>query len=148
MLSAELTTMLSQLNIHDVSECYDVLKHRRRRLDDIMMKVLKKKVANNDSYLKQKLVKSDSNNAVKVWLEDKGKRIDCKITEIKRSRIIVRPLDGGRGWNCFPSSLTLIESPIISNEDMTKLNGAIEEAAHKIVNQNKSTFNPATGDFE
>ena len=88
MLSAEVMTMLLQLERDEVDEVYDVLKHH------------------------------------------------------------IRPLGGGRGWRVGASILKPIEPPIISNEDVVKLNGAIEQAAHLIVNQNKPTFNPMTGDFE
>lgn len=100
MLSAELMTHLLQLDRESISECYDVLKHRRASLD--------------------RDAKNQFTVGDKVWIEDKGKRIDCKITKINRTRILVKPLDGGRGWNCYPSSLHAIEP----------------------------AFNPATGDFE
>ena len=138
MLSAELMTLLLQLDRDEVNEVYDVLKHHIHSLN---------------RHSKNALSVGD-----KVWFTDKGKRIDCYVEKINRTKVIVRPLDGGRGWRVGASILSPIESPIISNEDMTKLNGAIEEAAKQIVankdawkgdkSQQVQKFNPATGDFE
>lgn len=126
-LDPQLLGMLMELDSDEVSEVYDVLKHQR---------------ANLNRNAKNALSVGD-----KVWFEHKGNRIDCVLEKINRTKVIVRPLDGGRGWRVGPSCLTLIE-PIISGEDVTKLNHAITEAAQKIVNQNTPAFNPLTGDFE
>jgi len=90
MISAELMTQLLQLDREGISECYDVLKHHRASLD--------------------RKAKNSFKIGDKVWFNDRqGKRIDCKIEKINRTRIVVRPLNGGRGWNCYPSSLHPIE---------------------------------------
>ena len=100
MLNAELMTQLLQLDREGISECYDVLKHHRASLD--------------------RKAKNTFKVGDKVWFNNKGQRHDCKIEKINRTRVVVRPLNGGRGWNCYPSSLHPIEP----------------------------SFNPATGDFE
>lgn len=124
-LSNELIAQLLQLDREDISECYDVLKHHRASLD--------------------RKAKNAFSVGDLVTFNYKGKTIEGHIDKINRTRVIVAPLNGGRKWNCYPSSL----KPLISTEDMTKLNDAIDEAAKKLVAQNQlTTFNPLTGDFE
>jgi len=128
MLNAEVMTMLLQLDRDEVDEVYDVLKHHINSLN--------------------RGAKNTLSVGDKVWFTHEGKRIECNVEKINRTKVVVRPLDGGQGWRVGASILKPIEPPIISNEDVVKLNGAIEQAAHLIVNQNKPTFNPMTGDFE
>lgn len=123
-LSNELIAQLLQLNREDISECYDVLKHHRASLD--------------------RKAKNAFSVGDLVTFNYKGKTIEGCIHKINRTRVIVEPLDGGRKWNCYPSSL----KPLITTEDMKKLNSALDEAAKKIVAQNQPTYNPLTGDFE
>lgn len=123
-LSTELIAQLLQLDRDDISECYDVLKHHRASLD--------------------RKAKNAFSVGDLVTFNYKGKTIEGCIHKINRTRVIVEPLDGGRKWNCYPSSL----KPLITTEDMKKLNSALDEAAKKIVAQNQPTYNPLTGDFE
>ena len=134
-LSPELMTMLLQLDRDGISECYDVLKHHRASLD--------------------RKAKNSFSEGDLVTFDYKGKTIEGKIEKINRSRIIVRPLNGGRGWKVYPSS----PKPLITKDDMTKLNDAIDEAAKQIVANNEAkeenivafkgvVFDPMTGEFE
>jgi hypothetical protein len=123
-------TQLLQLDRDEISECYDVLKHHRASLD--------------------RNAKKQFTVGEEVWFSNKGKRIDCKIEKINRTRIIVRPLDGGRGWNVYPSSLHHADRNIcVIRKDCKVCAKAIEDAAKAIEEDAKEqTFNPLTGDFE
>jgi len=123
-LSNELIAQLLQLDREDIGECYDVLKHHRASLD--------------------RKAKNAFSVGDLVTFDYKGKTIEGVIDKINRRFIIVKPLEGGRGWKCYPSTL----KPLITTEDMKKLNSALDEAAKKIVAQNQPTYNPLTGDFE
>jgi len=130
MLSAELTTQLIQLSRDDIKEVYDVLKHRSHALAQ-----------------QEKSAFSIGDEV--YWIsKKKGSRIDGKVTKVMKKNVKV--LVGYSEWTVHPSFLHHNEDSYgtISDEDMTKLNGAIEQAAHKIVNQNTPAFNPLTGDFE
>jgi len=128
-LSNELIAQLLQLDREGISECYDVLKHHRSSLD--------------------RKAKNAFSVGDLVTFNYKGKTIEGCIHKINRTRVIVEPLDGGRKWNCYPSSLKPLDPfKTITEDDMTKLNEAINEAAKKLVAQNQPTFNPLTGDFE
>ena len=100
MLNAEVMTMLLQLDRDEVSEVYDVLKHHINSLN--------------------RGAKNTLSVGDKVWFTHEGKRIDCTVEKINRTKVVVRPLDGGQGWRVGASILKPIEP----------------------------TFNPMTGDFE
>jgi hypothetical protein len=89
MLSTQLTAQLLQLSRDEVSEVYDVLKHHIHSLN--------------------RNAKNNLSVGDKVWFTDEGKRIDCKVEKINRTKVVVRPLDGGRGWRVGASILTPIE---------------------------------------
>lgn len=136
-LSNELIAQLLQLDREGISECYDVLKHHRASLD--------------------RKAKNAFSVGDLVTFDYKGKTIEGHIDKINRTRVIIAPLNGGRKWNCYPSSLKPLDPTafahsafenMITKGDMTKLNDAIDEAAKKLVAQNQPTFNPLTGDFE
>tara|TARA_R110000751_G_scaffold212519_4_gene316078 strand:+ start:208 stop:510 length:303 start_codon:yes stop_codon:yes gene_type:complete len=100
MLDDTLIVKLLQLDSDGISEVYDVLKHHRATLN--------------------RKAKNAFEVGDKVWFEHKGERIDCVLEKINRTKVIVRPFDGGRGWNISPS----------------------------LLNKAELTFNPTTGGFE
>ena len=90
MLNAEVMTILLQLDRDEVNEVYDVLKHHINSLN--------------------RGAKNTLSVGDKVWFTHEGKRIECNVEKINRTKVVVRPLDGGQGWRVGASILKPIET--------------------------------------
>ena len=112
----------------EMKECYDLLKHRSFTLSQEEKSQFK---VGDEVY----------------WISKKqGKRIDGVLTKVMKKNCKV--LVGFQEWTVHPSFLKLNDTLSLTQEDVTKLNGAITVAAQQFVAQNEKKFNPMTGDFE